>query len=52
MKVYFISGLGADARLLPYRYVKADHTINKGGHIMIVNQAKQIDALLQNLLFE
>jgi pimeloyl-ACP methyl ester carboxylesterase len=38
--------------LLPYRYVKADHTINKGGHIMIVNQAKQIDALLQNLLFE
>lgn len=37
--------------LLPYRYVKADHTIDNGGHIMIVNQAKEIDSLLQKLLF-
>lgn len=37
--------------LLPYRYVKADHTIDKGGHIMIANQAKEIDALLHKLLF-
>ena len=38
--------------LLPYRYVKADHTIDKGGHIMIANQAKEIDSLLHKLLFE
>ncbi|MDB5209432.1 MAG: hypothetical protein JWQ30_259 [Sediminibacterium sp.] len=37
--------------LLPYRYVKADHTIDQGGHIMIANQAKEIDLLLQKLLF-
>ena len=37
--------------LLPYRYVKANHTINNGGHFMIVNQAKEISALLQKLIF-
>jgi pimeloyl-ACP methyl ester carboxylesterase len=38
--------------LLPYRYVKADLTINQGSHIMISNQAKEIDIILHKLLFE
>jgi hypothetical protein len=37
-------------RLLPYKYVKADHTINGGGHFMIVNQAKELSVLLQKLI--
>ena len=37
-------------KLLPYRFVKADHTISNGGHFMIVNQAKEISALLQKLI--
>jgi len=37
-------------KLLPYRFVKADHTIDNGGHFMIVNQAKEISVILQKLL--
>jgi len=37
-------------KLLPYKYVKADHTIKNGGHFMIVNQAKEISALLNKLI--
>ena len=37
-------------KLLPHRFVKADHTISNGGHFMIVNQAKEISALLQKLI--
>jgi esterase/lipase len=38
-------------KLLPFRYVKADYTIPNGGHFMIVNQANDISAIIQNLLF-
>lgn len=37
-------------KLLPYQFVKADYTIDNGGHFMIVNQAKEISVLLQKLL--
>ena len=37
-------------KLLPYKYVKADYTIHGGGHFMIVNQAKELSALLQKLI--
>lgn len=36
--------------LLPYRYVKADHTIEKGTHFMIVENANEISALLLKLI--
>jgi esterase/lipase len=41
---------GAKDNLLPHRYVKADHTIVNGGHFMIVNDAKEISALLKKLI--
>ncbi len=33
--------------LLPRRFVKADHIIAGGGHLMVVNQAKEISAVLR-----
>lgn len=36
--------------LIPYRNIHADHTISNGGHFMIVNKAKEISALLMQLL--
>lgn len=41
---------GNSDNLLPHRYVKVDHTIHKGGHLMIVNQAKEVSALLKKLI--
>ncbi|MBV9987750.1 MAG: alpha/beta hydrolase [Chitinophagaceae bacterium] len=37
-------------RLLPLRYVRADYIIKNGGHLMVVNQAKEVSALLQKLI--
>ena len=37
-------------KLLPFRYVKPHYTILNGGHFMIVNQAKEISTIIQNLL--
>lgn len=41
---------GNKDNLLPYRYVKADYQIAEGGHFMIVNNAKEISALLKKLI--
>ena len=43
---------GDTDNLLPYRYIKADYTIEKGGHFMIVNQANELSALLQKLIVQ
>jgi len=40
---------GSADRLLPYHYVHADHTINGGGHLMIMNRAAEISELLKKL---
>jgi len=36
--------------LLPYRYIKADHTIKKGAHVMIMDLADEVSALLKKLI--
>ena len=41
---------GNKDKLLPHRYVKVDHMIANGGHLLIVNQAKEVSALLQKLV--
>ncbi len=41
---------GTADRLLPYRYVKADYTINKGEHVMIMDHAKELSDLLKKLI--
>lgn len=37
-------------KLLPYRYVKADYTINEGEHVMVMDLAEEISALLKRLV--
>lgn len=41
---------GTADRLLPYRYVKADYTVDKGRHIMILDNAEEISQLLKKLI--
>src|SRR5215210_2069013 len=41
---------GTADRLLPYRYVKADHVINNGEHVMIMDKAAEISELLKRLI--
>lgn len=37
-------------KILPYKFVKCDHTIKQGGHLMIMEQASLISDLLQHLI--
>jgi hypothetical protein len=41
---------GSADRLLPYKYVKAHYTIDKGEHVMIMDNAKEISELLKKLI--
>lgn len=41
---------GTADRLLPYRYVKADHIINNGEHVMIMDKAEEVSELLKKLI--
>lgn len=41
---------GTADKLLPYRYVKADHTIKDGEHLMVMDKAGEISALLKKLI--
>jgi hypothetical protein len=40
---------GTADKVLPYRYVNADHTIDKGEHLMIRQRAGEISVLLKKL---
>ena len=41
---------GTADKLLPYRFVKADYTIEKGTHLMIMNNAAEICSLLKKII--
>jgi pimeloyl-ACP methyl ester carboxylesterase len=41
---------GTGDKLLPYRYVKADYTIQKGGHLMTMDNHEEISAILKKLI--
>ena len=41
---------GKADKLLPYKYVKADYTIEDGEHVMIMDKAAEISALLKKLI--
>lgn len=41
---------GTSDKLLPYRYVKADFTIDKGTHLMVMNRPEEISNLLKKLI--
>jgi pimeloyl-ACP methyl ester carboxylesterase len=42
---------GQADRLLPHRYLKADHTIKDGEHVMIMDKADEVSALLKKLIY-
>ena len=41
---------GTSDRILPYRFIKADCTIQNGGHFMSVNKSSEINSILKTLL--
>ena len=41
---------GTSDTLLPYRLVKADYTINKGTHLMVMNNPEEVSSLLKKLI--
>lgn len=41
---------GTADKLLPYRYVKPDYTIEDGEHLMVMDKAEEISALLRKLI--
>ncbi|TMI92380.1 MAG: alpha/beta hydrolase [Bacteroidetes bacterium] len=49
-----LSGLihvhGSNDHLLPCRYTNADYVIKKGGHLMVMNMAGEVNKILQNIL--
>lgn len=41
---------GTHDKVLPYKYVKSDYTIKKGGHFMVMEQAAEISKILKGVL--
>lgn len=41
---------GTNDNLLPYRYVQSDITVNNGGHLMIIDEAVEVSALIKGIL--
>jgi len=40
---------GINDKLLPYKFVKPDISINKGGHLMIIENAEEISAVIKKI---
>jgi len=41
---------GSNDHLLPCRYVKADYIVQKGGHLMVMNKAGEVNSILKEIL--
>jgi pimeloyl-ACP methyl ester carboxylesterase len=41
---------GTSDKLLPYRLVKADYSVEKGTHLMVMNQPGEISSLLKQII--
>ena len=41
---------GSRDHLLPNRYVKADHVVQNGGHLMVMNKAEEVNKILEQIL--
>ncbi|HEY1872609.1 MAG TPA: alpha/beta hydrolase [Chitinophagaceae bacterium] len=41
---------GINDRILPYKFVKPNISINKGGHLMIMENADEISSLIRNIV--
>lgn len=43
---------GTHDKILPYKYVRCDYTINGGGHLMVMEQAAIISKIIHDILSE
>jgi pimeloyl-ACP methyl ester carboxylesterase len=41
---------GTNDKLLPYKFVKADIVINRGGHLMIMENADEVSKLIKDII--
>jgi pimeloyl-ACP methyl ester carboxylesterase len=41
---------GSNDHLLPCRYTKADYIVEKGGHLMVLNRAQEVNRILNQIL--
>ncbi|HEX5153654.1 MAG TPA: alpha/beta hydrolase [Parafilimonas sp.] len=41
---------GTNDKLLPYQFVKADFTINNGGHLMVINNAREVSSRIKEII--
>lgn len=41
---------GESDRIFPYRYVREDFSVSRGGHFMIMNRAEYISSLIQRII--
>lgn len=41
---------GTSDKMLPYRYIKSDYSIENGGHLMIVRESPKISKILRKLI--
>ena len=41
---------GTKDEVLPIRYTRPTHIINKGGHLMVMNRAGELNAILKDVL--
>jgi hypothetical protein len=41
---------GINDRILPYKFVKPNISINNGGHLMIMENADEISSLIRNIV--
>ena len=41
---------GTNDKILPYRFVKCDLTVQDGGHFMTLNKAEELTSILRKLL--
>ncbi|MFI5187454.1 MAG: alpha/beta fold hydrolase [Chitinophagales bacterium] len=41
---------GSKDHLLPCKYVKADYVVDKGGHLMVMNRAGEVNKILEEIL--
>jgi len=41
---------GSNDHLLPCKYVKANYVVEKGGHLMVMNKADEVNRILKEVL--
>jgi pimeloyl-ACP methyl ester carboxylesterase len=41
---------GSNDKLLPYKFIKADITVNNGGHLMIIENADKVSELIKSII--